>query len=139
MATLGHFHDLGKTALPESIIFKPAPLNAEERLIMKRHCEIGHRMAKSFQDLVPIANYVMQHHEWWNGLGYPLGLSGDVIPLQSRILSIIDAYDAMTSERPYRTAKSPEEAMIELRQCAGQQFDPVLVEIFLEWIQNGEC
>lgn len=137
MSALGHFHDIGKTALPETILFKPSPLDSEERQIMERHCEIGHRMARSFQDLIPIANYVLQHHEWWNGKGYPQGLSGDAIPVQSRILSIIDAYDAMTSERPYRPAKTPEEAIAELRRCAGQQFDPVLVEIFVEWILNG--
>lgn len=129
---LTHFHDIGKTALPERILTKPGALDPEERRIMHRHCEIGHRMALAFAELTPIADYILQHHEWWNGNGYPLGLSGEAIPIQSRILSIVDAFDAMTTERPYRSTKTLEEAVEELRRGSGQQFDPFLVELFIK-------
>ena len=131
---LTHFHDIGKTALPERILTKPGRLDPEERRIMHRHCEIGHRMALAFSELTPIAEFILKHHEWWNGNGYPLGLAGESIPVHSRILSIVDAFDAMTSERPYRLTKSVEEAIVEIRQGSGKQFDPFLVELFAEWL-----
>ena len=131
---LTHFHDIGKTALPETLLKKPSILTSEERRIMHRHCEIGHRMALSFSELTPIAEYILKHHEWWNGNGYPLGIAGEDIPIHSRILSIVDAFDAMTSERPYRSTKNLDEAVTELRQSSGKQFDPFLVELFIEWL-----
>ncbi len=137
MELLAHFHDIGKTALPECILNKQEKLDAEELRIMHRHCEIGHRMALYFSELTPIADFILKHHEWWNGKGYPLGIAGDGIPLQSRILGIVDAFDAMTSKRPYRPTKSVDEAIVELRQSAGKQFDPFLTEIFIEWLQSG--
>jgi len=97
---------------------------------MKRHCEIGHKIALSLSDLAPVADYILKHHEWWNGQGYPLGLKGSEIPLECRILAIADAFDAMTSERPYQKAMSSQDALKELRTCAGTQFDPELVEKF---------
>lgn len=131
---LGQFHDIGKVGIPDHILLKPGPLDEEERRIMQRHAEIGHRIAMSAPDLMPIADWILKHHEWWNGSGYPLGLKGEQIPLECRILAIVDAYDAMTSDRPYRQAISSHQAISELQSCAGSQFDPVLVQKFCETI-----
>ena len=129
---LAQFHDIGKVGIPDRILLKPGPLEPDEVIEMRRHCEIGHRIAQSSPDLLPVADWVLKHQEWWNGEGYPLGLAGERIPIECRILSIADAYDAMTSDRPYRKAMSHEAALTELRRCAGVQFDPALVELFLE-------
>ncbi|MGC7879410.1 PAS domain S-box protein [Desulforudis sp. 1031] len=134
---LAQFHDIGKVGIPDGILFKPGPLTAEETAEIRRHSEIGYRIAQSMPDLVLIADWILKHHEWWNGEGYPLGLKGEEIPLECRILAIADAYDAMTSDRPYRKAMSREEALAELRRMAGTQFDPQLVEKFAELLKNG--
>jgi HD-GYP domain-containing protein (c-di-GMP phosphodiesterase class II) len=118
--------------IPDRILFKPGSLNPEEFLEMQKHCEIGHRIALSSPDLAPIADWVLKHHEWWNGKGYPLRLAGEEIPLECRILSIADAYDAMLNDRPYRKALTREMAMEELKRCAGTQFDPYLVDKSIE-------
>ena len=91
---------------------------------MQRHSEIGYRIAESSRDLRHIADWILKHHEWWNGQGYPLGIKGEDIPLECRILSIADAYDAMTSERPYRQPISHEAALEELRRCVGSSLTP---------------
>lgn len=135
---LAHFHDIGKVGIPDRILFKAGPLTNEESLEMRRHCEIGHRIAHSAADLVLISDWILKHHEWWNGEGYPLGLKGEDIPLECRILAIVDAFDAMTSDRPYRKALSTQQAAQELLRCAGVQFDPVLVNHFLEIINYTE-
>lgn len=134
---LAKFHDIGKVGVPDRILFKPGPLNSEEAAEMRRHCEIGHRIAQSAPALVPIADWILKHHEWWNGKGYPLGLIGEEIPLECRILAIGDAYDAMTSDRPYRKALTCEKAVEELKNNAGVQFDPNLVLHFLELLENN--
>lgn len=126
------FHDIGKVGIADSILFKPGPLTPSETIEMRRHSEIGHRIAQSAPDLALIADWILKHHEWWNGEGYPIGLKGEEIPLECRILAIVDAYDAMTSDRPYRSALSQVEAVAELERCAGTQFDPVLVKKFLK-------
>ncbi|MDU2064851.1 MAG: diguanylate cyclase, partial [Sporomusaceae bacterium] len=131
---LGQFHDIGKVGIPDHILLKPGPLDEEERRIMQRHVEIGHRIAIAAPDLMPIADWILKHHEWWNGSGYPLGLKEEQIPIECRLLAIVDAYDAMTSDRPYRQAISSREALLELKKCAGIQFDPSLVEKFCEMI-----
>lgn len=126
------FHDVGKVGILNSILFKPGRLTAEEIKEMRCHSEIGYRIARSSPDLLPIADLILKHHEWWNGKGYPLGLIGEAIPLECRILAIADAYDAMTSDRPYRKAMSHEAAVAELKRCAGTQFDPELVDKFVK-------
>jgi diguanylate cyclase (GGDEF)-like protein/PAS domain S-box-containing protein len=131
------FHDIGKIGIPDAILNKQGPLDAEERKAMQLHTEIGHRIAKGSDELVPIADWILKHHERWDGKGYPLGLAGEEIPVECRILAIIDAYDAMTNDRPYRKAMPVEEAVAELKKCAGNQFDPKLVELFLAMLQDN--
>lgn len=128
---LAQFHDIGKVGVADSILFKKDPLTADEEAEMRRHCEIGYRIAQAVPDLAPIADWILKHHEWWNGQGYPLGLKGEEIPLECRILAIADAYDSMTNGRPYRRAMTHDEAVAELKKGAGRQFDPRLVEVFL--------
>jgi diguanylate cyclase (GGDEF)-like protein/PAS domain S-box-containing protein len=135
---LARFHDLGKVGIPDSILFKPAPLTRAEHLEMRKHSEIGYRIAKSIPDLAPIADWILKHHEWWNGQGYPLGLAGEDIPLPCRILAIADAFDAMTKDRPYRRAMQIDAALAELKSQAGVQFDPALVEEFIKILNSGK-
>lgn len=132
---LARFRDLGQVGVSEEILSKPGPLNEQELREMQRHCEIGQRIALSLADLAPVADYILKHHEWWNGQGYPIGLQGQEIPLMCRILAISAAYEAMTCERPYRKALSHEQAIQELQRCAGTQFDPHLVQVFLDIVQ----
>ena len=135
---LAQFHDIGKVGLPDRILFKPGPLTPEERKEMHRHSEIGHRIALSSPDLVHIADWILKHHEWWDGSGYPLGLAGYDIPLECRILAVADAYDAMTSNRPYRQAMPVKDAVEELKRCAGIQFDPYLIEEFIAMLEENK-
>jgi HD-GYP domain-containing protein (c-di-GMP phosphodiesterase class II) len=128
---LAQVHDLGKVGIPDNILFKPGPLNDQEWEIMQQHPEKGYRIAQSTSDLAGIADLILKHHERWDGKGYPLGLAGDEIPIECRILAIADSFDAMTNDRPYRKAISVEESLEELKQCAGSQFDPELVDIFV--------
>jgi diguanylate cyclase (GGDEF)-like protein len=132
---LAQFHDIGKVGIPDHILFKPGPLNADEKKTMERHCEIGHRIALSSPELSPVAEWILKHHEWWNGEGYPLKLKGNEIPLECRILSIADAYDAMISDRPYRKGMSHHDAVSELIKFAGIQFDPELAVTFINIIK----
>ncbi|GEA16276.1 hypothetical protein E308F_25200 [Moorella sp. E308F] len=129
-------HDIGKLAVPDNILLKPGPLTEEEWEEVRRHPEVGYRIALSSGELSTVAPYILQHHERWDGRGYPQSLRGEQIHLLSRILAIVDAYDAMTSERPYRRALAHEEALEELKRCAEKQFDPHLVEIFVELLSG---
>jgi diguanylate cyclase (GGDEF)-like protein/putative nucleotidyltransferase with HDIG domain len=125
----GSLHDLGKLAIPEEILRKPGPLTPPERLVLERHSQIGFRMLESL-GVEPVAHWVLHHHERWDGMGYPDGLSGSGIPLGARIIFVADAYDAMTSDRAYRGRLTMQEAVAELERCAGSQFDPEIVTVF---------
>ncbi|MDD4588273.1 MAG: PAS domain S-box protein, partial [Heliobacteriaceae bacterium] len=129
---LAQFHDIGKVGVPDHILFKQGPLTIEETREIRRHCEIGQRIALTAPELIPIADWILKHHEWWDGQGYPMGLKGEKIPLECRILAIVDAYDAMTSDRPYRKAMSTQKAITELYRYMGIQFDPQLVPKFVQ-------
>lgn len=129
------FHDIGKVGIPDSILFKSGPLDSKELDTMRRHSEIGYRIAISSPELNHIADWILKHHEWWNGNGYPIGLSGSEIPIECRILAICDAYDAMISERPYKEAISSKEALAEIERCSGTMFDPEIVRIFISIVQ----
>ena len=122
----GSLHDLGKLAIPEEILRKPGPLTDPERLVLERHPQIGFRMLESL-GVDPVAEWVLHHHERWDGTGYPDRLGGPRIPLGARILFVADAYDAMTSDRVYRSRLTAEAALEELQRCAGTQFDPEIV------------
>lgn len=127
---LSTLHDIGKIGISDNILNKPGKLNDEEWLEMKKHPEMGYRIAMSTPELAPIAEYILYHHERWDGQGYPGGKRGEDIPLLSRIIAIADSYDAMTSDRPYRKAMTQEDAFEEIRKNAGSQFDPYLCELF---------
>lgn len=132
LALLAQVHDLGKVGIPDHILFKPGPLTEEEWEIMRGHPEKGYRIASSSPDLSSVAELILKHHEHWDGGGYPMGLKGKDIPVECRILAIVDAFDAMTNSRPYNQKKSASEAIKELKNCAGSQFDPELVKVFIE-------
>lgn len=134
---LALLHDMGKIGIPDSILFKTYILTHSEWKKMREHPRIGYRMAKNIPDFSPIAQEILYHHEYWDGTGYPDGLKGEKIPLLSRIISIIDTYDVMQSRRPYKGPISKTEAIKEIKRCAGTQFDPQLVEIFLK-IENDK-
>jgi len=133
---LTKFHDIGKVGIPDSILKKPAELNPDEWNVMKTHCTIGERIANESSELREISHLILKHHEKWNGTGYPLGLSGKEIPIECRILSIVDSFDAMTNDRPYRSALSVTTAINEIVSCSGTQYDPELVEIFTQVIDR---
>lgn len=129
-------HDVGKVAIPESILDKPGPLTDDEWEIMKQHCESGYRIVVTSPDLIEVAEAVLSHHENWDGSGYPRGLRGTEIPLSARIISLVDAYDAMTTDWPYRTRVTPQEALAEIRACSNSQFDPELAEEFITLMEK---
>ena len=123
-------HDVGKTAIPDAILNKPGPLDDDEWEFMRRHTVIGERIILAAPSLAPTAELVRSSHERFDGTGYPDALRGEEIPLGASIIAVCDAFDAMVSERPYRDAMSPADALVELRRCAGTQFDPGVVEAF---------
>lgn len=129
---LAQVHDIGKVGVPDNILLKPGRLTQDEWEAVKRHCEIGYRIACSAPELSAVAELILHHHEWWNGNGYPQGLKGEEIHICCRILAIADAYDAMVSGRPYQAPRTPEEALEELKKFKGIQFDPYMVDVFVE-------
>ncbi|MBI1885156.1 MAG: HD-GYP domain-containing protein [Chloroflexi bacterium] len=126
------FHDIGKLFVSDEVLLKPGPLTEEEWTEMKQHPVHGYRILNQVRDFSPVAKAVYSHHERFDGSGYPRGLRGRRIPIEARVCAVIDAYDAMTSDRPYRPAMPHEEAVAELRRGAGTQFDSDVVEAFLE-------
>lgn len=129
---LSNLHDIGKIGIPNQILNKPGPLTEEEWLEMKKHPEIGFRIAQSTAELGGIAQYILCHHERWDGRGYPQGLAGEDIPLLSRIISVVDSFDAMTDNRVYQKGRSKEAALREIEKCSGSQFDPSIAKLFIE-------
>jgi len=138
LALLAQVHDVGKVGISDRIILKEGPLTAEEWRIMRLHPEKGCRIAMATPELADIAHLILKHHEKWDGTGYPFNLKGEEIPIECRILSIVDAFDAMTSDRPYRKSMPPEEALEEIRRCAGTHFDPEMAEIFVKNISEED-
>jgi diguanylate cyclase (GGDEF)-like protein/PAS domain S-box-containing protein len=130
LALLAILHDIGKVAISDNILLKPGKLDTEEWEIMKQHPAIGYRIAKASPDLSHIAEAILSHHERYDGTGYPQGLKGENIPIISRIISVVDSFDAMTHKRPYKEAMPGEIALEELKRCSGSQFDPYVVSIF---------
>lgn len=133
---LAMLHDIGKIGISDTILNKPGKLTAHERAQINRHPEIGYRIAMTSKELIPIAQYILCHHERYDGQGYPRKIKGEDIPLLSRIIAVVDAFDAMTSDRPYRQALTKTQAIQEVKANAGTQFDPNVVEIFLKVINQ---
>lgn len=133
---VGLMHDIGKIGIDEKILNKEGKLTSEEYDEIKKHPEIGYRILNTANQMSDIAQYVLSHHERWDGLGYPAGLVGIETPLIARIIAVADAYDAMTSQRTYRSSMTEKEAAQELRRCAGSQFDPAIIEVFVEKVLN---
>ncbi|MFA6692517.1 MAG: HD domain-containing phosphohydrolase, partial [Acholeplasmataceae bacterium] len=129
-------HDIGKIAIDDQILNKPGKLNNEEWENIKRHPEIGYRILSSSPEYIQIAEDILYHHERYDGKGYPRGLKGEEIPIRARIITIADSFDAMISDRPYRKALSKQEALNEIKKCAGTQFDPKIAELFIELFQE---
>ena len=127
----GVVHDIGKVGVPDAVLLKPGPLDPEEIAVMRRHVMVGVEIARQLRSAANVVPIIRHHHERFDGAGYPDGLIGAAIPTVAMIISICDAYDAMTSDRPYRAAMTSGDAMAELRRGAGAQWDPVLVDLFL--------
>ena len=131
MRIAGLVHDIGKIGIDDKILNKAGKLNSDEWYEMKKHPEIGWRILSTTNEFLELAQFVLNHHERWDGSGYPNGLKGEKIPLESRIIAVADAYDAMTSERSYRIGLGKEESIKELIRCSGTQFDPEIVKVFV--------
>ena len=132
----GMLHDIGKLGIPEAILNKTGPLDPAEWDTMKQHVSFGEQLLRPLQAISRIREMVLHHHEMYDGSGYPAGLDGDNIPMGARIISVADAYDTITSERTYKKARTSADAAAELRRCAGAQFDPVIVRVFLEALET---
>lgn len=131
------FHDIGKLAIPDAILNKPGPLTEEEYEQMKRHPELGVGIIERISFLVPAVQGILHHQERWDGKGYPRGLKGEEICIEGRILAVADAFDAMLTDRPYRSGRSEAEAVEELKRCSGTQFDPAVVAALLRAREKG--
>jgi putative two-component system response regulator len=130
-------HDIGKIGIPDAILLKPGPLSPEEWEIMRRHPTYGRDLLEPIEFLWPALDIPYCHHERWDGTGYPRGLKGEEIPLAARIFAVIDVWDAITNDRPYRKAAPPEEALAYIRSQVGRHFDPAVVEAFERMVAEG--
>ncbi|MBO3445053.1 HD domain-containing phosphohydrolase [Clostridium sp. CCUG 7971] len=138
LSLVGRLHDIGKIGIPERLLLKQDKLTDNEYEIMKTHSEKGYRLAMLLPELSHISRSILTHHERWDGLGYPLGLLGEEIPLVSRIIAVADSFDVMTTNRVYSEKKTVKEAINELRKCSGKQFDSNIVEAFCYLVESGE-
>ncbi len=134
----GTLHDIGKITMPDSILKKPSALTSQEREIIEKHTVNGYQILRSADEYSNLAVYALSHHEWFDGNGYPNKLKGTEIPLISRIIAIADAYEVMTSDRPYRKAPGQAYAIKELKNLSGKQFDPHIVDVFIDTLQSKE-
>ncbi|UWG95416.1 diguanylate cyclase [Dehalobacter sp. DCM] len=132
-------HDIGKIGVPVEVLRKRSELTPEEWAMMKKHTDIGYRITQSIRELSYISDAILSHHECWDGSGYPQGLKGQEIPLYSRIVAIVDSYDVITHERPYKHATDHESALLEINACAGTQFDPYLVDVFTLYMEEAKA
>jgi putative nucleotidyltransferase with HDIG domain len=128
----GLLHDVGKLAIAAHVLSKPEPLDPDELAAVRSHPVVGVALLEAFPGAHPVLECVLFHHERWDGTGYPTGRAGGDIPIEARVLAVADAYDAMTTTRPYRRALGSAEARIEIARCAGTQFDPMLAVLFVE-------
>jgi len=133
----GYLHDVGKIAIADRILLKPGPLTDDEMAEMRRHSEIGASIVETHEGMAQIAQIVRHHHERWDGAGYPFGIARTSIPIGARIISVVDAFSAMTNDRVYRPALDFDHALRELREHAGRQFDPAIVEVFTAELEAG--
>ncbi|MBC3888042.1 diguanylate cyclase [Acetobacterium paludosum] len=136
--TAGLIHDIGKMGIDENILNKRGKLNMDEWKEIKKHPEIGYRILSSVNEFSEMADYILEHHERWDGKGYPKGLKGEEISLQGRIVAVADSFDAMTSDRTYRKGLRKDEAIAEIKRCAGNQFDPNIARLFVEVVYSDK-
>ena len=134
----GPLHDIGKLAVSDDVLRKEGKLDPEEIDQIRQHPKIGARILLRMAALREAIPYVLYHHERWDGRGYPSGKAGEEIPVEARVLAVADAFDAMTSDRPYRRALSREDALAEVERCSGTQFDPEIARVFLEVFAEAE-
>lgn len=132
----GLLHDVGKIGIPDNILKKPGPLTPEERKTMQEHVVLSDLIIKGVPHLEDVSDAVRNHHERYDGTGYPDRIKGEAIPLLGRIMAVVDAYSAMTLDRPYRKALTHERTLEELRRCAGTQFDPRLIDLFIKALED---
>ena len=125
-------HDMGKLGVPDHILHKPGSLTDEEWAVMKKHPQLAHDMLYPIEYLRPALEIPYCHHEKWDGTGYPRGMKGDDIPVSARLFAIVDVWDALTSDRPYRSAWTKEKALAHIKEQSGKHFDPAVVDLFLK-------
>ena len=138
LTIVAKLHDIGKIGINEELLLKAGNLTSDEFEIVKTHTEKGYRIVKASDQLDNVAKGVLTHHERWDGKGYPLKLSGEGIPLIARIVSVADSYDTMTNNNLYKKTLSKEDAIKELQMCAGKQFDPNIVRVFIEYLEESK-
>ena len=132
----GLMHDIGKIGMEDKVLGKTGRLDAKEWGQLKRHCEVGYRILSSVHEFSVLSQYVLEHHERWDGKGYPKGLKDEEITLPARIIAVADSFEAMVSIRTYKEPRSRQAALREIRRCAGTQFDPDVARVFVEKVMG---